>query len=269
MCLLAFAWRAAPGLRLAFVGNRDEFHARPTAALHRWSDAPQVLAGRDLEAGGTWCGVGANGRVAALTNFRSTEPSPPSAPSRGELVAGFLSGNADAAVHAARLQATAHRYAGFSMLLADAGELWLVSNRERAARRLEAGIHGLSNATLDAPWPKLLRARTALQDAVDRGAMQPAALAELLLDRTPATLDHDPLAPWFRERYGEPFVRAMSAPFVVDARYGTRATTAIVIRDDGGGEILEWTHDAAGERVDERHHHFGDLPAAGESAGWI
>ena len=260
MCLLAFAWRAVPGLRLAFVGNRDEFHERPTAALHRWTDAPHVIAGRDLAAGGTWCGVGAGGRMAALTNFRSAEPPPPDAPSRGELVAGFLSGATSAAEHAAMLQAAARRYAGFSLLLADAEDLWLVSNREPEARRLAPGHYGLSNATLDAPWPKLLRAREALRFALDAGTDRADALAQVLLDRSHAPTDPDPLAPWFRDRYGEEFVRAMSAPFVVDARYGTRATTAIVVREEGDGEILEWQYDPQGRRVAEQHYRFGDAP---------
>jgi uncharacterized protein with NRDE domain len=257
MCLLAFAWRNTPGLRLVLVGNRDEFHARPTAPLHVWEDAPGVIAGRDLEAGGTWCGVGSGGRVAALTNFRSTDPAPTDAPSRGELVAGFLAGTATAAAHARELQGRAARYAGFSLLLADGEELWLVSNRQSDALPLRPGLYGLSNATLDAPWPKLLHARAALQMALAAGRDRPEQLAPLLLDRTVVEEDHDPLAPWFRERYGESFVRAMSAPFVVDPRYGTRATTVIVLRDTGAGEILEWQHDSAGNRSGERHHRFG------------
>lgn len=257
MCLLAFAWRATPGLRLALIGNRDEFHARPTAPLHAWEDAPGVIAGRDLAAGGTWCGIGRGGRVAALTNFRSVDPVPTAAPSRGELVTAFLTGNASAAVHARELQARAHRYAGFSLLLADDAELWLVSNRESAARPLAPGIYGLSNAALDAPWPKLLRARAALASALANGQHHVTQLAPLLLDRTTAPEDHDPLVPWFRECYGEAFVRAMSAPFVVDARYGTRATTAIVVAEQGAGEILEWQHDSTGLRSSERQHRFG------------
>ncbi len=272
MCLLAFGWRPQPGLRLALVGNRDEFHARPTAALHAWPEAPGVYAGRDLQAGGTWCGVGPGGRVAALTNFRSLAEPPVGAPSRGELVTGFLQGNASAAAHAATLQANAHRYAGFSLLLADEHEAWLVSNRAPGAQALAPGVYGLSNARLDTPWPKLLRSREALRQALQAGEPNPAALAALMQDTRPPSpdeaADHDgarggdndedaEVIRLFEERYGAGFVRAVGAPFVLDPRYGTRATTAIVVTTSGSGEILEWQHAADGTRAGTSHFRFG------------
>lgn len=265
MCLLAFGWRPRPGLRLALVGNRDEFHARPTAALHAWPETPGVYAGRDLQAGGTWCGVGPGGRVAALTNFRSLAVPPEGAPSRGELVAGFLQGTTTAATHAAALQANAHRYAGFSLLLADEHEAWLVSNRAPEARSLTPGVYGLSNARLDTPWPKLLRSREALRQALEAGEPDPAALATLLQDTRPP-LPSEPTSEeendvavlgLFAERYGAGFVQAVGAPFVRDARYGTRATTVIVVAEDSAGEILEWQHAADGTRAGTRHFRFG------------
>ena len=271
MCLLAFGWRPRPGLRLALVGNRDEFHARPTAALHAWPETPGLYAGRDLQAGGTWCGVGPGGRVAALTNFRSLTAPPPAAPSRGELVSSFLQGSASAADEARALQATAHRYAGFSLLLADASEAWVVSNRMVAARALEPGLYGLSNALLDTPWPKLLRSRAALRQALETGVTDPRELATLLFDTTPPTAeeaedeqammsdalnDDAALLQQFKERYGPAFVTAMAAPFVLDDRYGTRATTTIVVPESGTGDILEWQYAADGTRSSEQHFRF-------------
>ena len=271
MCLLAFGWRPRPGLRLALVGNRDEFHARPTAALHAWPETTGVYAGRDLQAGGTWCGVGPGGRVAALTNFRCLNAPPTDAPSRGELVSGFLQGSATAEDQARALQAKAHRYAGFSLLLVDANEAWVVSNRMPAARSLEPGVYGLSNALLDTPWPKLLRSRAALRQALGTGITDPRELATLLFDTTPPTMeeaedeqamtsaaanDDGALLQHFKERYGEAFVNAMAAPFVLDHRYGTRATTTIVVPESGMGDILEWQYAADGTRSGEQHFRF-------------
>ena len=271
MCLLAFGWRPRPGLRLALVGNRDEFHARPTAALHPWPETAGLYAGRDLQAGGSWCGVSRGGRVAALTNFRSLTAPPPDAPSRGVLVSRFLQGSATAADEAQALQATAHRYAGFSLLLADANEAWVVSNHAAAARALTPGVYGLSNAALDTPWPKLLRSRAALRQALGTGVTDPRELAALLFDTTPPTVeeaedeqamtsdaanDDVALLQQFKERYGPAFVNAMAAPFVLDDRYGTRATTTIVVPDSGMGEILEWQYAADGTRSSEQHFRF-------------
>lgn len=280
MCLLAFGWRPRPGLRLALVANRDEFHARPTAALHAWPDAPGVYAGRDLQAGGTWCGVGPGGRVAALTNFRSLAPAPPGAPSRGELVSQFLQGKHTAATYAAMLQASAPRYAGFSLLLADATTAWVVSNRMSAPQELSPGIYGLSNALLDTPWPKLLRSRSALRKKLEAGITDPRELAMLLLDTTPPPVDESfaelaevpdtaddsrgegldddnaAVLRHFHERYGRAFVSAIAAPFVLDARYGTRATTAVVVPDAGLGDILEWRYAPDGTRAGEQYFQF-------------
>jgi len=65
-----FAWKAHPDYPLVFAGNRDELHARPALAAGFWDDAPQVLGGRDLTAGGTWLGVTVTGRFAVVTNYR-------------------------------------------------------------------------------------------------------------------------------------------------------------------------------------------------------
>ncbi|NIV34441.1 MAG: hypothetical protein GWN58_34770, partial [Anaerolineae bacterium] len=51
-----------------------------------WPEAANLLAGRDLAAGGTWLGVTRTGRFAAVTNYRSPQDMHRQAPrSRGEL----------------------------------------------------------------------------------------------------------------------------------------------------------------------------------------
>jgi len=132
------------------AANRDEFHGREAAPARYWSDLPQVLAGRDLKAGGTWMGVSRAGRFAAVTNYRGAhEPGAPE--SRGALVSRFLSGDRSAAEYARALDGHAGQYSGFNLLVADERELWSVSNRGGATRKLEPGFYGLGNALLDDP----------------------------------------------------------------------------------------------------------------------
>ena len=148
MCLIVLAWRVHPELPLIVAANRDEFHARPAAAAAFWQDQPQILAGRDLEARGTWMGVSRSRRFAAVTNYRgATEPR--AAESRGALVSRFLSGSEKPRAYVEGLKKDL--YSGFNLLVADAEELWWLSNRDGAPRRLEPGIYGLGNALLDAP----------------------------------------------------------------------------------------------------------------------
>jgi uncharacterized protein with NRDE domain len=117
MCLIALAWRQVPGQPLVLLGNRDEFYARPAAAVRFWDDAPHILAGRDEQEGGTWLGVTRAGRWAALTNYREPGGMQPGELSRGKLVADFLKGDADPLAFLAAVSAEASRYNGFNLLV--------------------------------------------------------------------------------------------------------------------------------------------------------
>jgi uncharacterized protein with NRDE domain len=148
MCLIVLAWRVHPEFPLIVAANRDEFHARPAAPAAFWEDHPDILAGRDLEARGTWMGVSRAGRFAAVTNYRGAKE-PRAIESRGALVARFLSNDDPPKGYVATLQKS--MYSGFNLLAADGEELWWMSNRGGAPRRLEPGIYGLGNTLLDAP----------------------------------------------------------------------------------------------------------------------
>lgn len=153
MCLLAFHWQPESDLPLQVWANRDEFLARPAAPTQHWLEAPQILAGRDLVAGGTWMGVTLTGRFAALTNFRDPTKAA-GLRSRGELVAQFLSSDESALIAAERIAAQANDYAGFNLLLCDGQQLFCVDDRGQV-QAVNPGWHGLSNARLNTPWPKL------------------------------------------------------------------------------------------------------------------
>jgi uncharacterized protein with NRDE domain len=238
MCLIVLAWKASPRIRLAVAANRDEFFARRTAAAAWWADAPDVLAGRDLEAGGTWMGVTRAGRFAALTNFRdASAPKRDGAPSRGTLVADFLRGDGSAADYVAAVRPGAGRYHGFNLLVADGAELWSFSNVEGDPRLLGPGVWGLSNHLLETPWPKVAAARSRLEAALgtaDDAAELERLLLELLADRTVAPDGDLPAT-------GLPpdWERALSAAFVELPGYGTRASTALVVGTNGSARFTE------------------------------
>ena len=249
MCLIVFAFKAHPDYRLILAANRDEFHARPAEAMHWWPDHPDLLAGRDLQAGGTWLGIGRSGRFAAVTNYREDLDQTHQGPSRGELVTGFVTGGQTPLAWCRDLRSGDFR--GFSLLAAVGDEMAYVSNRGDKARRLEPGVYGLSNASLDTPWTKVLRSKEALHAVTRQGPVEAEPLFRLLGDREPAAADDyagTGLAP--------DMARAISAPFIATREYGTRCSTVLLIGKYGGVEIHERRFDSAGRSAGESRFEF-------------
>lgn len=221
MCLIAWNWQPGSGNPLLLVANRDEFYARPAAALHHWEDAP-ILAGRDLQAGGTWLGVSRSGRLAALTNFRAPALMRSDAPSRGELVSGFLRGDDSCSDYLGQLQGQAAQYNPFNLLVFDGLTLLGLQSRDASIVAMAPGVGALSNADFHTPWPKLSQLRTGLQTLLTQGSASDAQLLALLHDRTPAAdaeLPHTGIALALE--------RALSAAFVATPGYGTRACSVV------------------------------------------
>lgn len=254
---MAFAWNADSRWKLLLAGNRDEEHARPAAALARWDEDSALLAGRDLRAGGTWMGVREPARVAIVTNVRDPHAAHDGV-SRGLLVTDFLRGSKTAEQHARHLLARADRYRPFNLLLFDGDTGWFVSNRP--GPRLSAvstGVHGLSNGDLDAPWPKVLRAQTALREwmAGDRASFDP--LVEAFGDRTRAPDEQLP-----DTGVGLALERRLSPVFVCGPRYGTRATSVIALERAGGGCIVERRFGPDGVPLGQTRLAFGGDPTS-------
>lgn len=238
MCLILLAWQAHPDYPLVVAANRDEFHARPAAAAAAWPDAPSVLAGRDLEAGGTWLGITRSGRFAAVTNVR--EPgSPQGACSRGWLTRDFLVGDTDPAGFAAQIDPAA--YSGFNLLVADRKTLAYRSNRNGTGKMLGAGIYGLSNHLLDTPWPKLEAAKEGFRSALPHLPDEKRFL-DLLADKEIVPDERLPATGVSLE-----WERRLSAIFVRSPQYGTRASTLVFFRRDGSGALIERGFDAEGQ----------------------
>ncbi len=229
MCLIAVALNAHPRYRLVVAANRDEFHARPSQAAAWWEDAPDIYGGRDLQQGGTWLACSRDGRWGAVTNVRRMVPPDPQAPSRGNLVSGYLRTASSAADHVAHLQPSAADFAGFNLLLGDAAGCSYLSNHPHTQHTiLQPGVHAVSNASLDTPWPKLLHLREALSSWCAAGNTRVDALYAALADETAVPDAHLP-----DTGVGLPLERFLATPFIRGPSYGTRASTLLLIGDNG------------------------------------
>jgi uncharacterized protein with NRDE domain len=253
MCLAIVALDAHPRYRLVVAANRDEFHARAASPAAWGSDATfmNILAGRDLEAGGTWLGVRRDGRFALVTNVREGRTHDPAARSRGELVPRVL--NAPAPVERALRDVadTQNRYNGFNLIVGDGAGVFWMSNRSADARRFTDGIHGLSNALIDTPWPKLSRTIGHVQRWAANGDTDTAPLFAALADREPAPDAQLPATGIAIERE-----RLLSAPFIVSDRYGTRCSTVFTIDRAGHARFHERSFDANGNATFEASEEF-------------
>lgn len=222
MCLILLAWQAHPEYPLVVAANRDEFFERPTAPAGFWPDQPGILAGRDLQAGGTWMGITRSGRFSALTNHRDPLLHRPDARSRGTLVAEFLTGCCAPRTYVERLaREGANAYNGFNLLVGDAQTLLWFSNVSGESRELAPGIYGLSNELLDTPWPKVEQSKSALGKAL-QALPDDRALFELLRDDS---IFPDAILP--RTGLDLEWERLLSAAFVRGPDYGTRGSTAL------------------------------------------
>lgn len=238
MCLVALAWQVDPETPLVLLANRDEFFERPSAVLARWEESPEIIAGRDLRAGGTWLGFHReNRRLAVVTNVRDADaPLVHDPRSRGFLIPDYLRGNESAREFAQRLNTDSEfSYEGFNLLLFDGDEAYCVSNREGVSP-LSPGVHGLSNAGLNTPWPKVERVKAALREGVEQG--HSILHLEDIFRRTEREADTD------LPSTGVPldWERKLSAVLIDgDPIYGTRALSSIRVSATGEVSMREWS----------------------------
>ena len=244
MCLAVVALDTHPRYAIVVAANRDEFHARPSARAHWWNDAHgrPLLAGRDLEQHGTWLGVARSGRFAFVTNVREPSRHDPRAPSRGALVPAVLRDVRDVRTAVAAVVGASRGYNGFNLVAGEPGAAAFGSNRTVGVEPLAAGIHGVSNARLDTPWPKLARAKAGMAAWIATSSDDLRPLFDVLADRAVARDCDLPQTGLSLERE-----RLLSAPFIRSADYGTRSSTVLAIARDGAVQFIERAFDAAGE----------------------
>jgi uncharacterized protein with NRDE domain len=236
MCLILFAWQPNEAYQLVVAANRDEFYQRPSDRAAFWQDNPDLLAGRDLLAGGTWLGITRQGRFAAVTNFRETLADPVPPRSRGELTTDFLNDSSTAPTYLSAIHQKRTEYRGFNLLLGDQEHMTYYSNRQGRVVELSPGTYGLSNQLLDCDWEKVIHGRTQLEDLI-REEIHTDTLFELLMD--PGYHEH----PW-------------SAKFIHTLEYGTCASTVLLVKRDGSVIFEERTFGPAGVVLPHQCHDF-------------
>jgi uncharacterized protein with NRDE domain len=232
MCVLALAWRAHPRWRLVMAGNRDELHARPAQPLARWGTPDDLLAGKDLQSGGTWLGVSERGRFGVITNLRGFGPPLARRPSRGLLLRDLLSGEGQ---YTDPSGADLMVFNPFNLIAVDSGQATFSSNRPSSIQRaLAPAVYGLSNGALDEPWPKTVQLKNILLDWIAAGAQRPELLLDGLRGET---------LPEVGERSAAPSDAPQEAPvspiFIKNPIYGTRCSTVVAVDGFGHGLIVE------------------------------
>ena len=248
MCLIALAYKVVPDLQLAISSNRDEFYARPTAAMEWWPSA-NILAGRDLRAGGTWLGVSGGGRFAAVTNFRGIF-GPDKSLSRGQLVADFLTSEASAADWTKAARQRAKHYAGFNLLVFDGNSLHYLNNYQQTATALDPGIYAISNHSLDSPWPKVDYAKQQLRNSLAGYSPEHdrlAKLTSLLSRRHPYPDSRLPDTGIPRK-----WEKRLSSAFIISEDYGTRAATGVMVASSGEIMVMENCYEQGGFQSSQR-----------------
>jgi len=246
MCLILIAHQCHPEYPLGLIANRDEYYRRPTRPAHWWPERPDLLAGKDLEAGGTWLGITRSGRLAAVTNVREPQLAAPGGCSRGHLTRRYLEdeiGNED---YRGLLQETGDRYRGYNLVFGSPGALHYFSNRGNMPRRLESGIYGLSNAALDTPWPKVRRGKSLLQEQLEKPRLDTTELLGVLASTETAADAELPSTGVSSE-----WERKLSAIRITGTDYGTRSSTALVI--DRRGEVRFHERSLAPEPGEDIH----------------
>lgn len=257
MCILLAAYQDHPRYRLVIAANRDEFYERPTAPLAFWPDHPQILAGRDLEHGGTWLGVDRRGRFGAVTNVRGGSTSSPRR-SRGLLISEFLLGDDAPDRHVERLQADARHYDGFNLLLATDKQLLWWSNQTPGPRALTPGTYGLSNDSLDTPWPKVVSLKTQFTQFKHlEGDLLIDALLGVLQD-TRLPLDTD--LP--NTGVGLAAERLLGSIFISAAHYGTRCSSVVLLDRSGEVSFIERRYGPNGSLAGNSRFRFDSEVAA-------
>ena len=252
MCLILLAIDKHPEYKLVMAANRDEFYDRPSAPAHFWEQAPELLAGRDLRAGGTWLGMTRQGRLGMITNYRDPASIKQNAPSRGRLLSHFLLTQDSSLDFLLGVQQERDQYNGFNLIVGDQNQLYWYSNRNGDPLPLTPGLYGLSNHLLDTPWPKVARGKDLMANLLAKQTHpSPSTLFRLLKDRTippDDTLPHTGV--------GLEWERMLSPIFISSPSYGTRSSTVLLIDQQDRVTFVERTFNSSPEPTSSVKHAF-------------
>ena len=254
MCLILFALNQHKDYPLIIIANRDEFYVRPTRSARWWDDHPQIFAGRDLTAQGTWMGVTRQGRFAAVTNVREPGGMSPGERSRGDLTREFLQSDTGTRDYLEQLQPELDRYSGFNLLVGDDHGLWFSSNRQPGISKIAPGVYGVSNGLFDEPWPKLKAGKQALVNTLQT-TTDSEQLMQILGDGNRVS-DH--LLPETGVELS--IERLLSSRFIHSEEYGTRASTLVKFSNRNTVEFIEKNYDVDGSLGEPVSEYFSIIP---------
>ena len=251
MCLIVFANNIHQKYKLIFAANRDEFYNRPSKQADFWTEHPDLLAGKDLQAGGTWLGITRGGRFAAITNFRDLKNHRNDAPSRGNLTLDFLLNDVTPEEYYKGLKSELISYNGFNLILGNIDELYYFSNKTEGLKKLEPGIHGISNAILDTLWPKVEKSKLQLKRLIEYQDIHPWEVLNILDDTSPAKDEELP-----DTGVGIELERTLSSIFIKSERYGTRSSTIVTVDKHNSVRFVEKTYFANSGRFSNKDFNF-------------
>lgn len=236
MCLILFAYKYHPKYKIIIGANRDEFYNRPTTKAHFWKNYPDILAGQDLVAKGTWMGVSRNGKLSLITNYRDIKNIKPNAPSRGHIVSDYLKKDVSPKDYLEQVDSIGHVYNGFNLILGNQDDLWYYSNQKRKIYRLGSGLYGLSNALLDTTWPKVEKGKQKLEVIIAENNISAEAIFDALFDDQTAADRDLPKTGLDYERE-----KALSSMLIKTSDYGTRCSTVLLIDNENNLTFIERT----------------------------
>lgn len=252
MCLILFAYKVHPNYPLILAANRDEFYDRPATPAHFWHSNANLLAGKDLQAGGTWMGMTRGGKFAALTNYREPKSLKPAAPSRGGIVLDFLLSSETTQNYLKKLANSQIPYNKFNLLIGSVSSLFYYSNVTQQVEQVTPGIHGLCNHLLDTPWPKVLKGKSGLRDLIkEYQEPKPEKLLALLSDTAPAPITELP------DTGVDPEIESMlSSIFIKTSTYGSRASTILWVDNKNKVNFMEITFNSQNATGFRRSYQF-------------
>lgn len=250
MCLIVFSYKTSTDYPFILAGNRDEFYKRPTKPAHIWQTDPRIIAGKDEKAGGTWLGFTETGRFAAITNYRDMNNLKENAPTRGKIVTDFLLSDKDVLTFLEGLKLQSHLYNGFNLIAGTFDRLYYLSNQKEEIEEIEPGVHVISNAFLNTPWPKSNWAKKRFEMAIDRSGYDENELLKILQNTQLYPQDELP-------KTGLPveMERAVSSVFISTEDYGTRSSSIVAVDKNSKAELIELTYSPGSLEVinEERH----------------
>jgi uncharacterized protein with NRDE domain len=227
MFLIFFSVQNHPTYKLIIAANRDEFYNRKTAPAAYWEDHPEIVGGRDLEAGGTWMAMTKSGKISMLTNYRDPLNIDPKAPSRGQLITDYLLSHEGPEEYLKRIEKSGKVYNGFNLLAGSVNELWYYSNYKEGVDKIAPGFYGISNHLLETPWPKVVRGKEKFKTLLLQQYIDPKDIFDILYDDAIAEDERLPNTGLTIDRE-----RALSSMFIKTENYGSRCSTVVLVDHD-------------------------------------